>query len=101
MEKEEAKTHKVILLGEMGVGKTSIIERYTRNAFTVDQQITLQISFKTKDVKPKGCPKHIKLAIWDTAGHERFRSVVKMYYRGSEAVVICFDVTNRETLNSA
>lgn len=95
MEKEE--THKVILLGEMGVGKTSIIDRYTRNSFLIDQIATVQISFKVKEVKPKGVLKPLKLAIWDTAGHEWFWSIVKMYYRGSKAVVICFDVTNKNS----
>lgn len=87
---------KVVILGAQGVGKTSLVHRYTSGQFTASSvPSTIGASFLTKklvidDVK-------CRLQIWDTAGQERFRSMAPMYYRGSHAAIIVYDVTCYES----
>eukprot|EP00356_Strombidium_inclinatum_P014528 CAMPEP_0170492536 /NCGR_PEP_ID=MMETSP0208-20121228/12399_1 /TAXON_ID=197538 /ORGANISM="Strombidium inclinatum, Strain S3" /LENGTH=195 /DNA_ID=CAMNT_0010768291 /DNA_START=6 /DNA_END=593 /DNA_ORIENTATION=+ len=86
---------KVILIGDAGVGKTSITIRATQNTFDLDgTSATVGFSFQKlfKEVPNLGCA---NLFIWDTAGQEQFRSMTKMYYRGVAVALIVYDVTER------
>lgn len=72
-------THKVVLLGDMGVGKTSISLRYYDGTYSDQHEATIGGCFLTKDVQ---LDSHIvKFEIWDTAGQERYRSLAQMYYK--------------------
>ena len=72
-------THKIVVLGDMGVGKTCISWRYYSGKFTELHDPTIGGSFLTKDVE---LDSHIvKFDIWDTAGQERYRSLAQMYYK--------------------
>ena len=72
-------THKIVLLGDMGVGKTCISYRYYSGKFSETHEPTIGGSFMTKDVE---LDTHIvKFDIWDTAGQERYRSLAQMYYK--------------------
>lgn len=74
---------KIVVLGSQGVGKTSLVHRYVKNAFTPpDMQSTIGASFLTKRVVDIDSSTVVRLQIWDTAGQERFRSISKLYYRG-------------------
>jgi small GTP-binding protein len=74
---------KIVVLGSQGVGKTSLVHRYVKNAFTPpDTQSTVGASFLTKRVVDIDTSTVVRLQIWDTAGQERFRSISKLYYRG-------------------
>lgn len=74
---------KIVVLGSQGVGKTSLVHRYVKNAFTPpDTQSTIGASFLTKRVVDIDTSTVVRLQIWDTAGQERFRSISKLYYRG-------------------
>jgi hypothetical protein len=74
---------KIVVLGSQGVGKTSLVHRYVKNAFTPpDLQSTIGASFLTKRVVDIDTSTVVRLQIWDTAGQERFRSISKLYYRG-------------------
>ena len=74
---------KIVVLGSQGVGKTSLVHRYVKNAFTPPTtQSTVGASFLTKKVTDIDTSTVVRLQIWDTAGQERFRSISKLYYRG-------------------
>ena len=81
---------KVVLVGESGVGKTSIIRQYIDGIFDNNFQSTIGGSFCTKNLELG--KKKIKLEIWDTAGQEKFRSLSKMFYTNSKIVIFVFDL---------
>lgn len=83
---------KVVLVGAQGVGKTSLVLRWVEGKFE-SQSSTIGAAFFTQKLTVKG--KRLKMQVWDTAGQERFRSMAPMYYRGSRAACIVFDVSFR------
>ncbi|KAG2013385.1 GTP-binding protein RAB5 [Coprinopsis cinerea AmutBmut pab1-1] len=87
---------KIVIMGNSGVGKTSLLQRYTQNKF--DPKNTTSTSgafFVTKKVYVNGVK--VRLQLWDTAGQERFRSMAPMYYRGANAALLLYDITNFST----
>lgn len=86
---------KIILIGDSGVGKTSLMRRYTDNVYTKDGASTIGVDFKIKTIVVGG--KRVKLQIWDTAGQERFKAIVAHYYRGANGIMLVFDMLNKET----
>jgi len=88
---------KVVLLGDTGVGKTSVALRFVQDAFTTRTAPTVGASFLTKVMLVEDCK--IKLRLWDTAGQERFRSLAPMYYRQACAAVIVFDITREDSFH--
>ncbi|XP_043923289.1 ras-related protein Rab-31 [Protopterus annectens] len=89
---------KVCLLGDTAVGKSSIVCRFVQDHFDHNMSPTIGASFMTKTV-PHGNELH-KFLIWDTAGQERFHSLAPMYYRGSAAAVIVYDITKLESFHT-
>ena len=94
----EYTTCKVVLLGEAGVGKTSIISRYVSNTFSEVLMTTTGASFATKKVDIDDEHK-IKFQIWDTAGQERFRSLAKIFYQNAAVAVLVYDITRRDSFD--
>lgn len=90
---------KIVLLGETGVGKTSIITRYISNSFSDIVMTSTGSSFSSKKMILDGNHK-IKLEIWDTAGQERYRSLAKIFYQSAIAAILVYDVTLRKTFES-
>ena len=88
---------KILVIGETAVGKTCLLLRYTDNTFNVGHLATIGIDFKIKEVDIEG--KNVKLQIWDTAGQDRFKSITKTYYKGSQGIVLVYDVTDIESFN--
>ena len=86
---------KLLTLGETEVGKTSIVLRYSDDKFHDNKIATIGIDFKIKIIK-KGNEK-IKVSIYDTAGQERFKNIVKHYYKGANGVLLIYDLTKRDT----
>jgi len=86
---------KVVVLGESGVGKTSLLVRYIQNNFSIATKSTIGSDFLSKEIEVDGKP--ITLQIWDTAGQERFQGLGTSFYRGADGVVFVFDVTRRNT----
>jgi len=86
---------KVVLVGDSGVGKSSILLRYTDDRFSDHQPTTIGVDFKTKYETVQG--KRLKVAMWDTAGQERFRTLTTTYYRGAHGAILVFDVTRQDT----
>lgn len=87
---------KVVLLGEGCVGKTSIVLRYVEDKFNPQHISTLQASFLTKKVTLENDSK-VQLNIWDTAGQERFHALGPIYYRGSHAAILVYDITDQDS----
>ncbi|KAF2196086.1 ras-domain-containing protein [Delitschia confertaspora ATCC 74209] len=89
---------KIVVLGSQGVGKTSLVHRYVKNAFAPPTTTsTIGASFLTKRVVDEQTGTVVRLQIWDTAGQERFRSISKLYYRGANAGVLCYDITDPQS----
>eukprot|EP00051_Salpingoeca_urceolata_P002349 m.49364 g.49364 ORF g.49364 m.49364 type:complete len:205 (+) comp12070_c0_seq1:238-852(+) len=86
---------KIVLLGTQGVGKTSMVLRYTQGEFQNSVTSTIGASFFTHKMSVEGV--RIRLQIWDTAGQERFRSMAPIYFRGAHAALCVYDVTNEQT----
>lgn len=90
---------KVILLGDSHVGKTSLVHRIKEGTFVASQP-TIGCSFCTHTVAlPNGKRHH--LAIWDTAGQEKYRAFTRQYFRGAQAAVVLYDITSAESLAGA
>ena len=86
---------KVVLIGETGVGKTSIISRYISNTFSSALTPTPGANFTTKISKFLEYARDIKFEIWDTAGQEKYRSLAKVFYKNSTVCVLVYDITRR------
>lgn len=84
---------KILIIGDAGVGKTSLTNRFTNGQFSMSYITTIGVDFKTKIVKLED--KYVKYQVWDTAGQERFRSIAKAYYRGANGILLTFSLTNR------
>eukprot|EP00922_Rhytidocystis_sp_ex-Travisia-forbesii_P065323 GHVS01097064.1.p1 GENE.GHVS01097064.1~~GHVS01097064.1.p1 ORF type:complete len:211 (+),score=35.05 GHVS01097064.1:30-662(+) len=89
---------KVIILGDSGVGKTSLMNQYVNKKFTNQYKATIGADFLTKDVVIDD--KQVTLQIWDTAGQERFQSLGVAFYRGADCCVLVFDLTNPKSFES-
>ena len=92
----DIESFKVVLVGESGVGKTSIITQFIDQTFQEDQQSTTGGTFSTKSVVCDG-GKVLKFEIWDTAGQERYRALTKMFYKDANAAVLVYDITRRDS----
>ncbi|EAL71558.1 hypothetical protein ACTFIW_011232 [Dictyostelium discoideum] len=91
---EEEILYKIILVGESGVGKSSILVRFTDNTFSQHFAPTLGVDFNVKTIRNKETGQTVKLQLWDTAGQERFKSITQTFYRGSHGVIVVYDVTD-------
>jgi len=83
---------KIIILGESGVGKKAILHQFVHKRFIEEHKATIGADFSTKEIVFDD--KVITLQIWDTAGQERFQSLGNAFYRGADACVLVYDVTN-------
>lgn len=83
---------KILLIGDSGVGKSSIVLRFIDDTYTDRYISTIGVDFKIKTININN--KIIKLQIWDTAGQERFRTITTSYYRGAHGIIVVFDLNN-------
>lgn len=90
---------KLLLTGDSGVGKSSILTRFTDDNFDDDSQVTTGVDFKVKAFTSKA-DKKVKLTVWDTAGQERFRTLTSSYYMGAHGVILVYDCTKTESLTN-
>ena len=96
---DNAKDVKIILLGENGVGKTSIINRYITNQFNPDvQNVTLGSNYFTKEIKNNRV--NYRLKIWDTNGQEKFHSVTSLYIQGSNIILLVYSLDSKESFEN-
>ena len=97
MEKDEIGI-KVTLIGESSVGKTSIINRYTRDDFAQDLESTLGANYSQKKIVRHG--KKIRLDLWDTAGQEKYRAIGRHFYKESYIVCLVYDITSKSSFEN-
>ncbi|XP_050208897.1 ras-related protein RABC2a-like [Mercurialis annua] len=88
---------KILLIGDSGVGKSSILLSFISNSVH-HLSPTIGVDFKIKMLNVGG--KRLKLTIWDTAGQERFGTLISSYYRGAHGIILVYDVTRRETFTN-
>ena len=86
------KNIKIVTIGDCYVGKTSIIRRYIENQFSKDYNYTVDLNFFKKIIIKDNIKNNI--FFWDTAGSERFRAINTIFYRGADACILVFDLTN-------
>jgi small GTP-binding protein len=86
---------KTVFLGEVAVGKTSIISRYLSGSFPQSHNPTIGATHISKDVDVEGVTKCLE--IWDTAGQELYRALSPIYTRNSQIIIIAFDITNKHS----
>jgi len=89
---------KLLLIGDSGVGKTSVLFRFSDDAFNSTFISTIGIDFKIRTIELGD--KKIKLQIWDTAGQERFRTITTAYYRGAMGILLVYDITNEKSFEN-
>ncbi|KAK8389583.1 hypothetical protein O3P69_008944 [Scylla paramamosain] len=90
---------KVVMLGQMSCGKTSLVERFIYKRFNSQYQATIGAAFGACCVTVQGC--EVCVGLWDTAGSERYNAMSPLYYRGAKAAVICYDITDDESVERA
>ncbi|KAM9773891.1 ras-related protein Rab-5C-like isoform 1-T2 [Syngnathus typhle] len=90
---------KLVLLGESAVGKSSLVLRFVKGQFHEFQESTIGAAFLTQTVSLDDIT--VKFEIWDTAGQERYHSLAPMYYRGAQAAIVVYDITNADTFARA
>lgn len=93
-----AREVKVVLLGDTGVGKSSLVLRFITNEFKPYVESTIGASFMSKLILVDSQP--IKFQIWDTAGQEKYHSLAPMYYKGAAAAIVVYDITKRKTFET-
>ncbi|KAI5096664.1 ras-related protein Rab-34 isoform X1 [Silurus meridionalis] len=90
---------KVIVVGDVAVGKTSLINRFCRDRYEKGYKATIGVDFEMERFEILGVP--FSLQLWDTAGQERFKCVASTYYRGAQAIIVVFDLSNYYSLDNA
>ncbi|CAH1775765.1 unnamed protein product [Owenia fusiformis] len=89
---------KIVLIGDAGVGKTCVVQRFKSGTYIERHGSTIGVDFTMKTLMIDG--KKIKLQVWDTAGQERFRTITQSYYRSANGVVVAYDISKMESFDS-
>ena len=106
MSEQQGRNLKVVLLGDTGVGKTSLINRYIKNEFDPDSPSTIAGSFISKTFKFPEYDNILQMEvntihntkqIWDTAGQEQYRALTKLYYQNADAIILVYDITRSQS----
>ena len=90
---------KIMVLGDIGVGKTALLRRYVDNEYNPDYKITVDLDFKQKQMSLE--QGKLNLQLWDVPGNERFGGLTSVYYKYSHGAIVTFDLARRETFLSA
>jgi len=89
---------KLLLIGDSGVGKSSLLVKFADDRFSPHIGQTIGMDFKVKMLDLGG--RRVKLQIWDTAGQERFHTITQQYYRNAMGIILVYDVTNEESFDN-
>ena len=89
---------KLILLGDMGVGKSSLIQRFSNDIFDQNIELTLNSNYIEKELTIRG--QNIILELWDTAGQEQYRSITQIFVKNSRIIILVYDVTSKKSFES-
>ncbi|KAK7314285.1 hypothetical protein VNO77_39499 [Canavalia gladiata] len=88
---------KIVMIGDSGVGKSQLLNRFVKNEFHMKSKPTIGVEFLTKTVVMDH--KLVKAQIWDTAGQERYQAITTAYYRGATGALLAYDITKRQTFD--
>ena len=88
---------KTVLVGETGVGKTSIIKQFTNGVFNEECIPSISSQYSSKKILIKGIEKEIKFDLWDTAGQEIYRSLAKIFYKDAKIIIFVYDITSKKS----
>ncbi|XP_072313774.1 ras-related protein Rab-15-like isoform X1 [Eucyclogobius newberryi] len=86
---------RLLMLGDSGVGKTSMLRRFTDSEFESSYISTIGVDFKMKTLEIDGVK--VRVQIWDTAGQERYKTITKQYYRRAQGIIFVYDITDEST----
>ena len=100
MEAKDNITCKVVLVGESGVGKTCIIQRYVNNNFNENVESTIASTYTYKTIDYKKLNKSISFDIWDTAGQELYRAVAKNFYYNASIGILVYDIRRKDSFEA-
>jgi len=95
--KDDAVIVRIIIVGDSGAGKTSLLVRYTDDKFTPSFISTVGIDFRLKTIQVGN--KNVKVQIFDTAGQERFHTITQAYYRNADGALLVYDITHEASFN--
>ena len=90
--------HKIIFVGDAGVGKTSIINRIVDNPFSDTYEMSIGVDFISKNLRYRG--QNIKLQIWDSAGQEKYKGLIPSYVRNSSIVFVVYDISSKASFKN-
>jgi len=90
--------YKVVVIGDSGVGKSNLIDRYTKDTFREETKTTIGVEFGHKTIRVDD--KIIKAQIWDTAGQERFKALTRGYYRGGLGALLVYSILNKQSFEN-
>lgn len=96
---EKDSFYKVLVIGDYAVGKTSLIKRYTEGVFTPNYKLTIGVDFAVKKI-PRDNGDTVTVQLWDIAGHERFGTMTRVYYKYAVAAVIVYDIQRVSTFEA-
>ena len=88
---------KVVLVGESGVGKTSIIKQFTDHSFDPESKPSISSTFTSKIVNITNSKKAIRFDLWDTAGQEKYRSLAKIFYKDARIIIFVYEITSNKS----
>ena len=91
---------KIAVLGDSGVGKTSLINQYVDNKFDEDYQPTLGVNIVRKEVRIEKHNANVTLVLWDIAGQEKYEITRKMFFKGCKGALLVFDLTQENTFSN-
>jgi len=92
---------KIVINGNAGIGKSSLLVRFTEGIFEEQKMVTLDSEYKVKELKQfENTGKDIRLQIFDTSGQEKFRTITSSYYRGAAGSLLVYDMTNKASFDA-
>lgn len=96
----EVPNYKVLLIGDSGVGKSNLLQRFANNAFDINMRSTIGVEFISREIDLSGGAglDRVNVQLWDTAGQERCGVISSSFYRGAKGVAVVYDMTRRASL---
>ena len=95
MDDDNTPHYKIIFLGDQSVGKSSILNRFYQDKFEPDYQATIGLDFHSKNIEINGTS--IRLLLYDTAGEEKFKSLIPMYIRDANIILVVYDISLKDS----
>ena len=95
---DDIQKYKIIFLGDQGVGKSSILNRFAQDKFEAEYQATIGLDFHSKNATINGA--NVRLLLYDTAGQEKFKSLIPMYIRDANIIIVVYDITVKESFTN-